>query len=393
MAGTKAKKMKASQMKKELRRLSKEELAGLLEGMYASCPEAVNYLNMRLAKEEFEKAFLAESKEKVRDSFFTKKGNARLKYDSAMEAIAEFEKALPSAESIIDLKLYYVENGMEIVEGYNSIPDKLYKAIEQMFEAVVEDINAIENEHEARSLAVQFYSRLSMIGSESGPGDPWFHMYMHELYDSIRWLDMPQEITKGIPEDEEGFPPITDFSNNLPEEDGALFYRLFLPLLNYVNEKLHINELRDIDKQDSLNPEKVKEIANVLWDDTSLIDEYIELRKTELPKEHQAVLKGWKRCIKGRFIIERDLKNGSILISLDDNRVFLVRGIITSLEEMMMFYPYPLPADAVLLPYRGVIITDGLLTTMNIFFGSNLKKQMKDLYMNAKRRNQIITSL
>ena len=50
-------------------------------------------------------------------------------------------------------------------------------------------------------------------------------------------------------------------------------------------------------------------------------------------------------------------------------------------QKSFMYYYHSLPVmiDATLLPFKGVIITDGLLGTMNVFLGSGVKKQMKDI--------------
>ena len=187
--------------------------------------------------------------------------------------------------------------------------------------------------------------------------------------------------------------PITDSADILPPEDGDLFYKIFFPFLDFVNGKLHINNLKNLGEKKSLDPSAVKEIAKAVWSDTSLIGEYLAAHGSALPLEHQAILKSWERCISGRFVLERNLKNGGILISLDDERVYQVRGIKSSFEEMYYYHSLPVMIDATLLPFKGVIITDGLLGTMNVFLGSGVKKQMKDIYTAAKRRKQIITKL
>ena len=58
MAGIKVRKLTAAQMRKELKGCTKEDLSALLEGIYKSCPDAANYLNVRFAGNEFEKALL-----------------------------------------------------------------------------------------------------------------------------------------------------------------------------------------------------------------------------------------------------------------------------------------------------------------------------------------------
>lgn len=49
----------------------------------------------------------------------------------------------------------------------------------------------------------------------------------------------------------------------LSHEDGQLFYKLWLPLLDFVNKKYKINsKLKSIATAKSLNPADVKEVAD-----------------------------------------------------------------------------------------------------------------------------------
>ena len=47
-------------------------------------------------------------------------------------------------------------------------------------------------------------------------------------------------------------------------EDGKLYYKLWLPLLDYVNKKHHINDLKNIATAESLDPAKVRQVAAML---------------------------------------------------------------------------------------------------------------------------------
>lgn len=179
----------------------------------------------------------------------------------------------------------------------------------------------------------------------------------------------------------------------LSEEDGKLYYELWLPLLDFINQKYGVNKkVKKMAGAKSLDPTDVKAVSDKLCENTSVIDEYLLVCK-DMPDEHRRIIKSWKRCIKGRFIIERHLKSGSILISVRDEKVYRVGGIISSIEEMFYYAPMPLMVEATLMPFRDIIITDGLITPYNIIMGGNIKRQLKEIYMNAKRNERLLKSL
>ncbi len=182
----------------------------------------------------------------------------------------------------------------------------------------------------------------------------------------------------------------------LSKEDGHLYYELWFPLLNYVNEKHGINpKLKKMANAKKLNPNDVKEIADKLWDDVSIIDEYLELYSGYLPEGHKDIIRSWKRRIRGRFILERHLKKGSIVMSMDDERVqvFMVSGIMSSWKEMFPNVPLPIVFDATIMPFKEVIISDGLVIPYNINVGYNMKIELKDIYLTAKNNGLLRKNL
>lgn len=180
----------------------------------------------------------------------------------------------------------------------------------------------------------------------------------------------------------------------LSESDAKLYYDLWKPLLDYTNERYHVKEhVKDITHASSLNPEEIKEIANKLWDNVTVIDDYLSEKGSELSDDERVIVSSWKRCVKGRFIIERHLKSGSILICLDDESVYRVSGIISSWEEIFYYRKPPILIDTTLIPFRDVIISDGLHMMYPVMIGGNIARSLKDLYMNAKKSGSLYTSL
>lgn len=179
----------------------------------------------------------------------------------------------------------------------------------------------------------------------------------------------------------------------LSESDAKLFYELWFPLLDYVNDKRHVNKkIGKIHGAKHSDPGQVKEIANVLWNNTSDIDEYLRFRNGDLSDDHKSIIAAWKKAITDKFFLERHLKKGSIFIDHNDT-VYQVKGIITSWEEMFCFRPLPVLLSTTLIPFRDVIISDGLVIETPVVFGKNYTSELKDVYMSAKKNGAIIRSL
>ena len=164
-------------------------------------------------------------------------------------------------------------------------------------------------------------------------------------------------------------------------------------MLDFVNRKYRINrKLKSIVTAKELDPADVKKIANKLWSDVTIIDDYLN-ENSDLTDDHREIIRSWKRRIQGKFMMERHLKKGTIFISLENEEVYQVSGIISSWEEMFYGAPMPLVLEATFMPFRDVIISDGLVMPFNILVGGGMKRVFKDLYLTAKKSGRIHQSL
>lgn len=176
----------------------------------------------------------------------------------------------------------------------------------------------------------------------------------------------------------------------LERSDAELFYKLWFPLLDFVNYKYNVcPEVETIDARQGVDVRDAKAIADYLWAHTGVIEEYLAV--TELAEEYAQIVAGWNKCKPGRYILERHLKKGSVFISAEDGSVYMVKGLFSSWAEMIGECPVLL--DAVLIPFRDSIISDGLVATYRISFGKGAVDDFKEVYMNAKRNRTIRFSL
>lgn len=179
----------------------------------------------------------------------------------------------------------------------------------------------------------------------------------------------------------------------LPPNEAKLFFELMWKLQYYVNQKhgFHKN-ISSLDEYANLDTKKKIKARDELWKTPELIEAYTQENPDTLPAEEFEIISKWKYFIKGSFHILRHLKKGSIFIGKDD-QIYAVHGIQDPLDEVIPSYALPRMVEAILLPFKGKIIYDGLLAGYNIHFGAGIRSNLNHAYAVAKQKNRIITTL
>ena len=84
----------------------------------------------------------------------------------------------------------------------------------------------------------------------------------------------------------------------------------------------------------------------------------------------------WKQAIVGTFYIFRYLKDYTVFLDYrEPPKAYGVTAIAAPLEELLGPV-LPVLTQAVLLPFKGKIVYDGLLTPYRIIFGPGIRKNM-----------------
>jgi len=187
-------------------------------------------------------------------------------------------------------------------------------------------------------------------------------------------------------------PQVNSLSGRLSEADAALFYKLWMGLLDYVNCKFQIdNSLGKLLSPRGLDIEKLLPIRDKLWTDIVLIDEYIENEKKSLSNDEITILRGWKTAVCDKFIVMKHLKKYSVLMTSEQSPLlFGTIGIMSTWEELVPTEMLPVMIDCVLIPFRNEIIYDSFLLGGNIRFGSSYKKSFNNAYRASKELYGII---
>ena len=178
----------------------------------------------------------------------------------------------------------------------------------------------------------------------------------------------------------------------LPDEDSALFYKLWMGLLDYVNRKFSVEPgLGKITSPENTDIHMLLPVRDKLWEDVSVIDEYIV--KARLPADEIIILEGWKNAVCGDFILMKHLKKYSVLMTNEIiPLLYGVTGIYSKWDELIQKERLPVVINCALIPFKGRIIYDSLLRGGNVTYGSNYKKRFNEAYRGSKARYGIIES-
>ncbi len=178
----------------------------------------------------------------------------------------------------------------------------------------------------------------------------------------------------------------------LSPEDGKLFFELMWSLQSYVNrQRGFYKNIATPDEYAGLSSEKKLKVRDALWEHPEWIEAYVRENPEMLPPEELGIVQNWKGFVKGSFFLFRHLKKGSIFMG--DNRVYAVHGLQDALEDVIPSFALPQMVQAVLLPFKGLIVYDGLLQTYNLVIGGGIRSTLAHEYTVAKHKGRIITSL
>ncbi len=177
----------------------------------------------------------------------------------------------------------------------------------------------------------------------------------------------------------------------LSKQDADLYFELMWSLQFFVNQKLGLLPgITAVSAYRKLPQEEKIKVRDALYAKPELIDEYVKENPDRFPAENLAIVSQWRNFVRGKFYIERYLKKYAVFIGEDT--VYGVLGLHDGLEEIIHKSYLPMYVQAVLLPFKGQVIYDGLLQTYSVFFGRNITAELKETYLGAKQRGEIVTS-
>ena len=174
----------------------------------------------------------------------------------------------------------------------------------------------------------------------------------------------------------------------IPPSDARDFFRIIKMLDAFFTKRLHMlreNTLEEINRQ------RVAGFAS-----PEHLQAYVKANPDKLSAADLATVASWQEnCIAGRFLIHIERKDGCLFARADSKaeepHIYLVKGLTQPISELVPFLPCF--AAARLLPFRGHIITDGLLAPMMVHIGSNTRTSFAAELKETLATRGLITTL
>jgi hypothetical protein len=107
----------------------------------------------------------------------------------------------------------------------------------------------------------------------------------------------------------------------------------------------------------------------------------------------QYIVRSWRHLVHGKFYVFRELARFTVFLTTTAPPIaYGVLALSQPFEELIGPY-LPILTQTVLLPFKGVIVYDGLMSSYNISFGPGIRRNLNQDFKEAKARHGIVTSL
>lgn len=182
----------------------------------------------------------------------------------------------------------------------------------------------------------------------------------------------------------------------LTPQDVALFFKLHRALMFFVNQRLKVilDEVASPDEFSSLSPEVRLKVRDAFLKHTDLVQSFADENPAHFPDDELNIVRSWQHLVHGKFYVFRALKRYTVFLTADKKPTIAYGVLALSQPFEELIGPYlPVLTEAVLLPFKEMIVYDGLMSSYNISFGGGIKRMLNEEFKGAKARQGIVTSL
>ncbi len=173
------------------------------------------------------------------------------------------------------------------------------------------------------------------------------------------------------------------------------FFKLQRALMFFVNQRLKVfpDKIATPETFAALSPQVRIQVRDAFLGHTDLIESFVSENPDHLSEDELDIARSWRHLVHGRFYVFRELAKYTVFLSTTEPTIaYGVRALSQPFEDLIGPY-LPVMVQTVLLPFKGMIVYDGLMSSFNISFGPGIRRGLNESFKEAKARHGIVTSL
>ena len=143
----------------------------------------------------------------------------------------------------------------------------------------------------------------------------------------------------------------------------------------------------------SLAPALRLKVRDAFLERPEIIEVFTDENPARFSPDELNIVRSWRHFVHGKFFVLRELRNHTVFLSSSQPHVAYGAHALADPLEHVIGSGWPAMVETVLLPFKNMIIYEGLITRFNVTFGSGIRRSLNESYREAKTRFGIVTSL
>lgn len=177
----------------------------------------------------------------------------------------------------------------------------------------------------------------------------------------------------------------------LSEKEYYKYLEIHPKLIYHVGKKKNLIPAKmSLEEFLALSVQEKFPIRESLYDNIHLIDDYVEEYSKNLSEEDIQIIQGFKHFKRGTFYVMNLTKKHALF--MDEDYAYAVWALNDPFQSFFGNH-LPVMVHAVLLPFKGKIIYDGMISNYPMRFGRSITSSLKNAFNLAKGKYGIITQL
>lgn len=168
----------------------------------------------------------------------------------------------------------------------------------------------------------------------------------------------------------------------LSQKDAKLFYKIYFGLLEFTNNKYNIKKGLKIYGKNGINPREIYDIVEKFWENkNTIISEFCQRNPYKFNSDELEVTKNFKNGIRDIFIVIKYEKEHTAIMCRD--KIYMIKGINDNIDNIIYYKDLPSAVRTTIIPFKNVLIYDGIFIEYGIKMGIGFEKIIKEEYSKA----------